>query len=328
MAVLKNKTQGLYVNVSKDILLDQKLSLRDRGMLVTILSLSDNWDFNLKGFSKILPDGVDCIRSSVNELMKRGYLTGGQERNGRGRFGKNVIEVHQVPVPPQLENPITVNPFAEKSKTVPSITGTPHTEHPTQVINNKVNNKKVNNHQSIFQRKDGETEVIPTISKSLVPMQKLIERFEYSKLCQILSYHHLLQECRECQLSQYEIKARVIEELKYLISYETLVFDGDGAMVDALLDYMSEIIATDKTITFNNGETYDARSMGNQFYRLDSGAIRYVLEKFDEVSQDTRIVNKKNYLIRMLLTAKSDLETSIKSDVNYDMAHWHERGNE
>lgn len=65
LAVLKNKTQGLYVNVSKDILLDQKLSLRDRGMLVTILSLSDNWDFNLKGFSKILPDGVDCIASDL-----------------------------------------------------------------------------------------------------------------------------------------------------------------------------------------------------------------------------------------------------------------------
>ena len=38
-------------------------------------------------------------------------------------------------------------------------------------------------------------------------------------------------------------------------------------------------------------------------------------------------MNKKLF-DRMLLTAKSDLETSIKSDVNYDMAHWHERGNE
>ena len=328
MAVLKNKTQGLYVNVSKDILLDQNLNLRDRGMLVTILSLSDNWDFNVKGFSKILPDGVDCIRSSVNELIRRGYLTGGQERSGSGRFGKNVIEVHQVPVPPQLENPITVNSFTEKSKTVSSITEVPHTENPTQVINNKVNNKKANNYQSIYQEKDGETEVIPMISRQLVPMQELMQTFEYSELCQILSYHHLLQECRECQLSQYEIKARAIAELKYLISYETLVFDGYGAMVDALLDYMSEIIATGRTITFNNGETYDARSMGNQFYCLDSGAILYVLEKFDDASQNTKIMNKKNYLIRMLLTAKSDLETSIKSDVNYDMAHWHERGNE
>lgn len=328
MAVLKNKTQGLYVNVSKDILLDQNLNLRDRGMLVTILSLSDNWDFNVKGFSKILPDGVDCIRSSVNELIRRGYLTGGQERTGSGRFGKNVIEVHQIPVPPQLENSITVIPFTEKSKTVPSITEVPHTENATQVINNKVNIKKVNNHQSIYQEKDGETEVIPMISRQLVPMQELEKTFEYSELCQILSYQHFLEECRECQLSQYEIKARAIEELKYLISYETLVFDGYGAMVDALLDYMSEIIATGRTITFNNGETYDAKSMGNQFYCLDSGAILYVLEKFDDASQNTKIMNKKNYLIRMLFTAKSDLETSIKGDVNYDMAHWHERGNE
>ena len=36
------------------------------------------------------------------------------------------------------------------------------------------------------------------------------------------------------------------------------------------------------------------------------------------------IANKKKYLIRMLVTAKSDMETGIKGDVNYDMAHWSE----
>jgi len=231
------------VNVSKDILKDQSLSLRDRGMLVTILSLSDNWDFNVRGFSKILPDGVDCIRSSVNELIKRGYLTGGQERTGNGRFGKNVIEVHQVPVPPRLKNPITVNPFTEISNTVGSITDIPHAENPTQVINNKVNSNRANNHQSICKRNDGESDIMTTISRQLVSMQELIENFRYSELCQILSYQHLLQECKECQLSQFEIKERVIEELKYLIKYETLVLDGYGSMADALLDYMSEIIA-------------------------------------------------------------------------------------
>ena len=71
LAVLKNKTQGLYVNVSKEILTDKSLSLRDRGMMVTVLSLSDNWDFNVRGFAKILPD---------------------------------VIEVHQTPQSPYTEN--------------------------------------------------------------------------------------------------------------------------------------------------------------------------------------------------------------------------------
>ena len=64
--------------------------------------------------------------------------------------------------------------------------------------------------------------------------------------------------------------------------------------------------------------------MGNAFYRLDFGAVQYVISQFNKYSEMNPIQNKKNYLIRMLLTAKSDMEMSIQADVNYDMAHWHE----
>ena len=53
MPVFKNKTQGQYVNVYKDILKNHSLSLRDRGMVVTLLSLPDNWEFTISGLSKI-----------------------------------------------------------------------------------------------------------------------------------------------------------------------------------------------------------------------------------------------------------------------------------
>lgn len=49
MPVFKNKTQGQYVNVYKDILKNHSLSLRDRGMVVTLLSLPDNWEFTISG---------------------------------------------------------------------------------------------------------------------------------------------------------------------------------------------------------------------------------------------------------------------------------------
>ena len=52
MPVFKNKTQGQYVNVYKDILKNHSLSLRDRGMVVTLLSLPDNWEFTISGLSK------------------------------------------------------------------------------------------------------------------------------------------------------------------------------------------------------------------------------------------------------------------------------------
>lgn len=54
MPVFKNKTQGQYVNVYKDILKNHSLSLRDRGMVVTLLSLPDNWEFTISGLSKII----------------------------------------------------------------------------------------------------------------------------------------------------------------------------------------------------------------------------------------------------------------------------------
>lgn len=311
LAILKNKTQGLYVNVSKEILTDRRLSLRDRGMLVTVLSLSDNWDFNIRGFAKILPDGVDCIRSSVNELMKRGYLTGGQERSEGGRFGKNVIEVHQIPRLPYLENPYTEEPVANVTKSESS-----DTDNPRQVSNNKVNNIKLMSHQSVYED-DGK--------KELQSLEHLVNISTYQEIRTILTYENLLREINECSLSRLEIKKRVIDELKILISYEVFRSTVDVTMVDALLDYMSEIIAVGKNVLFQDA-TYDTDTMGNQFYQLDSGAVQYVLEKFTKASQITRIKNKKSYLIRMLITAKSDMQTDIVGDVNYDMAHWYERG--
>lgn len=291
MAILKNKTQGLYVNVAKSAIMDQNLSLRDRGMLVTILSLPDSWEFNVKGFSKILPDGVDGIRASIKELEDRGYLTREQERATRGKFGKNVIEIHEIPIPPQLDYPYTAKP-----STVSPYTDSPLPENPTQLNNKQLSNNKLNN-QSIYLNRmnDGETSMQSNFSRD--------ENVE----------------------TEAEAKIRVTEELKMLIDYDLFVLAGDGGMVDALLDYMSEIVATGADF-ITKQRKYNASFMKAQFYKLNRGAIQYVLRTYNKVTEEQEIRNKKNYLIQMLVTAQSDMLTSTVGAVNYDMAHWHERG--
>ena len=155
MPVFKNKTQGQYVNVYKDILKNHSLSLRDRGMVVTLLSLPDNWEFTISGLSKIIPDGKSSIRASLSHLEELGYISRTQERAERGKFGKIAIEIHETPVTPlsdfrQTENPTTDNPS----------TGKPSTENRTQYINNQLNNNQVNNHPSInhLDESEGETD--------------------------------------------------------------------------------------------------------------------------------------------------------------------------
>jgi len=73
MPVFKNKTQGQYVNVYKDILKNHSLSLRDRGMVVTLLSLPDNWEFTISGLSKIIKLYLNMYNKGVRTFFWTNY---------------------------------------------------------------------------------------------------------------------------------------------------------------------------------------------------------------------------------------------------------------
>ena len=148
MPVLKNKTQGNYVNVYKGIAMDPALSLRDRGMMLTLLSLPDNWDFTTAGLRKILPDGKHSIKSSIDSLQGLGYLSKEQSRGEGGVFGENVIEVYETPHSPFPDFRVPDNPEAVK----------PVAENRSQLNNKKLtNNESINkglNNQSIYQKSE------------------------------------------------------------------------------------------------------------------------------------------------------------------------------
>ena len=158
MALLKNKTQGNYTIVSQNIMRDKNLSLTERGMLLTLLSLPDNWNLTIKGLSAILPDGRDKIAATMKSLIAKGYVTRRQSRKG-GKFSSIELEVHESPVPctepvsdtkmpvakapsPCPENPDTVNPDTD----IPD-TEKPCPVNPTQYSNNKSNNNKSKIHR-------------------------------------------------------------------------------------------------------------------------------------------------------------------------------------
>lgn len=139
MAILKNKTQGNYTIVSNGILKNQSLSLKDRGLIITLLSLPDNWAFTINGLSKIIPDGKDSIKNSLKHLEELGYVSKTQNRGEFGKYGNIVIEVHETPILPIVENPLTEKP----------LTGKPVPENLSQYNNNKYNTNKSIIHQSI-----------------------------------------------------------------------------------------------------------------------------------------------------------------------------------
>lgn len=90
MAVLKNKTQKNFTMISNSVLRDKELSMKDRGVLCTICSLPDGWEFSITGLSAIVPDGVDAIRKSILNLQSTGYI---ERTKTRGKNGKYISEI-------------------------------------------------------------------------------------------------------------------------------------------------------------------------------------------------------------------------------------------
>ena len=74
MAVLKKEIKSDFTVVHNKFLRDKKLSINARGLLMTMLSMSNNWNFSIKGLASILPDGERKTASTLKELEENGYL--------------------------------------------------------------------------------------------------------------------------------------------------------------------------------------------------------------------------------------------------------------
>ena len=108
MAILRNPKKEKFTVVDNFALRDDRLSLKARGLLVTMMSLPDNWKFSENGLCSILPkDGQASIRSGLKELEAVGYLTRTRTRDSGGRVSDVVWTICDKP---RLENPSVVNP--------------------------------------------------------------------------------------------------------------------------------------------------------------------------------------------------------------------------
>ena len=93
MAVLKNKTQKNFTMISNNILRDKSLSMKDCGVLCTLCSLPDGWEFSIVGLSATVPDGVDSIRKSITNLEELGYMNRTKSRGSDALLSKNTGDV-------------------------------------------------------------------------------------------------------------------------------------------------------------------------------------------------------------------------------------------
>lgn len=69
MAVFRIEKTRDYTVMSNHHLRDMSLSLKAKGLLSLMLSLPENWDYTMKGLSRICKDGIDSISGGMLLLL-------------------------------------------------------------------------------------------------------------------------------------------------------------------------------------------------------------------------------------------------------------------
>jgi hypothetical protein len=74
------------------------LTLKAKGLLSLMLSLPDDWNYNMQGLATLSRDGIDSVRSAIKELEHHGYVERHRLRNEYGFYGDTEYIIREVPL--------------------------------------------------------------------------------------------------------------------------------------------------------------------------------------------------------------------------------------
>lgn len=74
MSTIRVARRDRYVVIDQETVRDRRLSLRARGLLVTLLSYPDTYRINSAELAKVVTEGRNAIRAALAELEDAGYL--------------------------------------------------------------------------------------------------------------------------------------------------------------------------------------------------------------------------------------------------------------
>lgn len=80
--VLKEKN---FTVIDNGIFKDTGLSMKAKGLLTTMLSLPEDWNFSIEGLTQLFADGETAVRNALTELISNGYLTRKRVTDDKGR---------------------------------------------------------------------------------------------------------------------------------------------------------------------------------------------------------------------------------------------------
>lgn len=271
-----------YTTMSNHHLRDRNLSNKARGLLSTILSLPDNWDYSARGLASICKDGVDGISAQLKELESCGYLSRRRIRAPNGRILDTEYTIYEKPQPPSphTENPDMDTPYP----------GLSCPENPPQINNYQTNTEK---------RKKDESSIdsFPSIGLPEFPDVEPKRRNQNPQ-------------------DVFLVRDQVKENIGY--EYLLLEFPYDRDRLEELLELIVETLCVTKQTIRISGAEVPSTLVKDRLLSLDADHIRFVLSCLSE--NTTRIRNIKQYLLTTLYNAPVTIGSYYSALAKHDLS--------
>lgn len=116
--VFREENKINYTKVSNELLKDKELSLPAKGLLITMLSLPDDWSYSTLGLTSIVKESKNTIHRLLKELESKNYLIRKPIRDDKGRFVKYDYVIYELPYPNirDMENKDIINKINNKDE--------------------------------------------------------------------------------------------------------------------------------------------------------------------------------------------------------------------
>ena len=138
--IIRIEEREQWTIITKDIGEDSTLSLAAKGMMLHLLGKPDNWVVRVDDLVNRSTDSKYVVRKTLNELIKRGYLSRIQERDEAGRVTPVSYIVREKPRSEQITPACEIRKAA--SEQIAPLFDPPHAVNRT-LDNNKIRKESI-----------------------------------------------------------------------------------------------------------------------------------------------------------------------------------------
>ena len=299
MAVYRVERTRDYTVMSNHHLKDTNLSLKAKGLLSLMLSLPDDWNFNMRGLSSICKEGLEAIGNALKELEKAGYMVRNQLRGANGRITDTEYIIYERPQEPAPADPDTAGPDTPPPDTTLPYPGNPDVvepdmadpsaENPALLNTKKSNTKKTNTQRPNIHSFPPPAPSTPPAAPA-APVEGMKEIFERR------------------------------EDIKAQIEYDLIADLCNQTQLDEFVEIMLEVaLSRSPTMKIGRDAEYPTAFVQQRFEQLNSEHIRKVLDGIQE--NTTRVWNTRAYLLAALFNAPATTDNHYTMLVNHDMSN-------